>query len=92
LSAPIKEYERVTAVRKLEYGRVVGPDGLRGEFLTGLCVETPVFDATLQKWVVVHTYGTSSGSALGDLCTLLNVVFDGGGVSGVVWGVSVGGM
>lgn len=55
-------------MRKLKCGRMVGPDGLRGEFLKGLHVETSVFDATLQKVVVVHMYDISSGSAMCDLC------------------------
>jgi len=61
LSAPIAVEELVAAVRKLKYGRMVGPDGLRGEFLKGLYAGTPVFNATLQKWVVVHEYDTSPG-------------------------------
>jgi len=77
LSAPMAVGELVAALRKLKYGRMVGPDGLRGEFLKGLYVEPPVINATLQKWVVMHEYDTSPGSVLGDLCSLLNAVFDG---------------
>jgi len=80
LSAPIVEEGLVAAVRKLKYGCMVGPDGVRGKFLKGLHVETLVFHATLQEWVVVHMYDISPGSVLGDLCTLSNAVFDAGEV------------
>jgi hypothetical protein len=63
------------AVRKLRYGRTVGPDGMRGEFLKGLYVRQEFWCELRQCMCVKHEYDTEPGSVLADLCELLNAAF-----------------
>ena len=78
LSAEISVAEVEAAVRKLRYGRAVGPDGLRGEFFKGLYARQEFWCAEQQRFLVNHVYDTQPGSVLGDLCELLNGAFGGG--------------
>jgi hypothetical protein len=77
LSAEISVEEVEAAVRKLRYGRTVGPDGLRGEFLKGLYVRHEYWCPEQQRMLVKHVYDTQPGSVLGELCELLNAAFGG---------------
>jgi hypothetical protein len=77
MSADLSVEEVEAAVRKLRYGRAVGPDGLRGEFLKGLYVKQDYWCAEKQRMLVKHVYDTGPGSVLSDLCELLNAAFAG---------------
>lgn len=78
MSGDITVEEVEAAVRKLRYGRTVGPDGLRGEFFKGLYVQREYWSEEKQRMLVKHEYDTQSGSVLADLCELLNAAFAGG--------------
>jgi len=42
------------AVRKLQYGRMAGPDRLRGELFKGLYEVVEVYDAENDRWCEKH--------------------------------------
>jgi hypothetical protein len=75
MSRALSEDELEAAVRKLKYGRAVGPDGLRGELLKGLYTRELFWLEDKQMWVEKHVYDTTPGSVLGDLLELLNAAF-----------------
>lgn len=59
-SAAITVEEVEAAVRRLRYGRPVGPDGLRGEFLKGLYVRREFWCEEKQCMCVVHEHVRSA--------------------------------
>lgn len=72
--------EVVSAVRRLQYGRMAGPDNLKGELLRGLYDVEPVHDPESDRWYERHVYRTAPGSVMHDLCCILNAAFSAGTV------------
>jgi hypothetical protein len=54
---------------------MVGPDGIRGEFLKGLYTVVLWHDASTDPWYEKHVYDLEEGSVLSELCELLNGAF-----------------
>jgi hypothetical protein len=80
LNAVILPEHVEAAVRKLQYGRMAGPDRLRGELFKGLYQEVEVYDAETDRYYVKHVYDCDTGSVIADLTCLFNAAFSGGTV------------